>query len=409
MSTYSRWACAIWKPVDQPQAMHFTRQEIAAKLHEFKGLPVRLEHTEYLLGKVGDAHQAKQGSLFVRLDFRPASIEAQSAVDAIKRGDIRGVSVNHNPLTKQLHEISATKVPGREGCYLLPEATAAQLHQSDPTQACFSYFDSLEYNDQSPPSNTMEAPAEKPVEAARPADAKPAEAKVTETAKPTDKPVDAKSEDNELTVEKAEAIAKAARAIEEENKRIKAELEQLRKKTEPLEKERAEKVASFVSTLFQKVVRETPEQKTKADAAQRRLAEAVLADETLSELVLSTNKAVPPADPRDEQVRKSVKRSMGPETRSLLDMAREGNRDEKSGEFRHLRKSTLDPALQSILDSAFSLQAAAPQAAFSNTSEKDREITEKFTENYRQQSMTGAPPITFEPQHWASFQAYSNR
>lgn len=394
--------------------MHFTRQEIADKLNEFKGLPVRLEHTEYLLGKVGDAHQAKQGSLFVRLDFQPASIEAQSAVDAIKRGDIRGVSVNHNPLTKQLHEISATKIPGREGCYLLPEATTTQLHQSDPTQARFSYFDSLEYNDQGPPSSTMEA-TDKPVEAARPVDAKPAEAKVAETAKPVDttRPVDAKqtdkSEDNELTVEKAEAIAKAARAIEEENKRIKAELEQLRKKTEPLEKERAEKVASFVSTLFQKVVRETPEQKAKADVAQRRLAEAVLADETLSELVLSTNKVVPPADPRDEQVRKSVKRSMGPETRSLLDMAREGNRDEKSGEFRHLRKSPLDPALQSILDSAFSLQAAAPQAAFSNTSEKDREIVEKFTENYRQQSSTAAPPVTFEPQYWASFQAYSNR
>lgn len=397
--------------MDQPHAMHFTRQEIAAKLHEFKGLPVRLEHTEYLLGKVGDAHQAKQGSLFVRLDFRPASIEAQSAVDAIKRGDIRGVSVNHNPLTKQLHEISATKVPGREGCYLLPEATTTQLHQSDPTQARFSYFDSLEYNDQGPPSSTMEAPADKPVEAVR-----PAEAKVAETAKPVDakqadtaKPVDAKAEDNELTVEKAEAIAKAARAIEEENKRIKAELEQLRKKTEPLEKERAEKVASFVKTLFGTVVRETAEQKAKADAAQRKLAEAVLADETLAEVVLSTNKVVPPADPRDEQVRKSVKRSMGPETRSLLDMAREGNRDEKSGEFRHLRKSTLDPALQSILDSAFSLQAAAPQAAFSNTSEKDREIVEKFTENYRQQSSTAAPPVTFEPQYWASFQAYSNR
>lgn len=389
--------------------MHFTKQEIAARLHEFKGLPVRLEHTDYLLGKVGQAYQAKQGSLFTRLDFQPIGIEAQCAVDAIKRGDIRGVSLNHNPLTKQLNEISPTKIPGREGCYLLPESTPVS-RQSDPTQACFSYFDSLEYNDQASSTSTMAEPVEAPKTSEvksteAPRNEKPAEARI-------EKPVEAKSvDDNELTTEKAEAIAKAAKAIEEENKRMKAELEQLRKKTEPLEKQKAESVAKFVSTLFEKVVRETPEQRTKADAAQRRLAEAVLQDETLSEVILSTGKPSSnvTVDPRDEQVRKSVKRPMGPETRALLDMARESKHDEKTGEFRQLRKSTLDPVLQGILDSAFSLQAAAPQAAFSNTSEKDREIVEKFTENYRQQSQTGAPPITFEPQFFGSFQAFSNR
>lgn len=405
--------------MDQEQAMHFTKQEIAARLHEFKGLPVRLEHTNYLLGKVGHAHQAKQGSLFVRLDFQPIDIEAQSAVDAIKRGDIRGVSVNHNPLTKQLTEVSATKIPGREGCYMLPESATVQFRQSDPTQACFSYFDSLEYNGQASSTDTMAEPVEapkpneaKPVEAPKTNVAKPVEAPKTNEAKPVETRETKPSDDNELTTEKAEAIAKAAKAIEEENKRMKAELEQLRKKTEPLEKERAEKVAAFVSTLFGKVVRETPEQKAKADAAQRRLAEAVLQDETLAEVVLSAGKTSNnnvAVDPRDEQVRKSVKRPMGPETRALLEMTRESKHDEKTGEFRQLRKSPLDPVLQGILDSAFSLQAAAPQAAFSNTSEKDREIVEKFTENYRQQSMTGAPPITFEPQFFGSFQAFSNR
>lgn len=427
---YKRWACAVLKPADQASDMHFTREEIAAKLRnrEFHGLPVRLEHTDYTVGSVGEAYQTrKHGSLFVRLDMDPSTLPAETAINAVRKGLIRGVSLSHNPINKQLHECSLTKVPGREGTYLIPEDAPVHTNTSDPTRANFSYFDSLEYVSQPTEvasTSAMSAEATPPQTQATPPQAQATPASNSPPA-PKEAPKDTKSADqpanpgDELTPDKIETIAKNARLIREENERMKQELEKLRKQTEPLTKQRVEETKKFFDTIFEKVARETPEQKAKADEAQKKIMEVVLTDETLSEVmtpvikqslqpVQPTNPANSNNNPRQDEVRASLKRGreMTPDMRALLDMTTDSKREEDTGRF---RKPAKDPVLQSIFQDAFSMKMPAPTAAYSQTDDKQRQIVERFTQNYREQSMSGLPMVDHTIQQYANVEAWQRR
>lgn len=431
---YKRWACAVLKPAEKANDMHFTREEIATKLRnrEFHGLPVRLEHTDYTVGSVGEAYQTrKHGSLFVRLDMEPGSLPAETAINAVRKGLIRGVSLSHNPINKQLHECSLTKVPGREGTYLIPEDAPVHASSSDPTRANFSYFDSLEYVSQTPEvassSSAMSAEATPPQAQATPAPTAP---NASNASVPKEAPKEVKSVEpqanqptppgDELTPDKIETMAKNAKLIREENERMKQELEKLRKQTEPLTKQRVDETKRFFDTIFEKVARETPEQKAKADEAQKKIMEVVLTDETLSEVMSPVIKqSLQPAqpstnttnnsNPRQEEVRASLKRGreMTPDMRALLDMTADAKREEDTGRF---RKPAKDPVLQSIFQDAFSNKMAPqPTAAYSQTDDKQRQIVERFTQNYREQSMSGLPMVDLALQQYASVEAWQRR
>jgi len=400
--------------------MHFTKQEIADKIkrNEFTNMPVRFEHSDETLGRVGYAYQAKQGSLFLRLDLEGSRPETEATIGAIRQGKIRGVSLSHNPLNKQLNEVSITTVPGREGCYLLPQGPPQSV-ATDPTRVNFSYFDSLEYVGQPSDSSQMSQPVTQapPAEVKAP-EVKPApEVKAAPEVKPAEaKPAADKPEGaDELTPENLATIAKTAKAIHEENERMKKELESLRKKTEPLERQRVEEVKKYVGTVIEKLARETPEQKAKAEEAQRKLTQAILEDETLSSLVLETQKQSVeqklklPDNPREEEVRSSLKRGreMTSDMRDLLHLAADSKRDVNTGQWQKNTKSELNPVLQTIFNEAFSGKAPQPVAAYSQDQEKYRQIVEAHAANYNAAKLQAAPVIQYDSKQFVSVDAWT--
>lgn len=418
MSRYSCWGCGVYKPADTASSMHFTKQEIADKIkrNEFTNMPVRFEHSDETLGRVGHAYQAKQGSLFLRLDLEGSRPETEATIGAIRQGKIRGVSLSHNPLNKQLNEVSITTVPGREGCYLLPQGPQ-QAVATDPTRVNFSYFDSLEYVGQPLDSSQMS----QPVTQAPPAEVKAPEVNPAPEAKPAaDKPEVKPAGDKpevaeELTPEKLATIAKTAKAIHEENERMKKELESLRKKTEPLERQRVEEVKKYVGTVIEKLARETPEQKAKAEEMQRKLTQSILEDETLSSLVLETQKQSAeqklklPDNPREEEVRSSLKRGreMTSDMRDLLHLAADSKRDVNTGQWQKNTKSELNPVLQTIFNEAFSAKAPQPVAAYSQDQEKYRQIVEAHAANYNAAKLQAAPVIQYDSKQFVSVDAWT--
>lgn len=152
---YSRWGCIYRDPPERtPYRYEISRSHLAEKIArgEFNNLTVDMGHiddTIWHVGRVTDAVQAtKSGAVFARITipYGKGDIAQDFAVQQIRNGGIRGLSLQHDPSNddRKLLGVGLTPKPGRPGTFFLPDDQQPPPNMPRSQLASFSAFNSVD-------------------------------------------------------------------------------------------------------------------------------------------------------------------------------------------------------------------------------------------------------------------------